>query len=96
MGRRDHGAARPLVSELGPIRPDLDDLVDSFVLGEEEVVRLGDGRRDESGGREVSVTDWQDGRWEDSRAVVIRYVPPTDKVTTLEEANQGFGRSEAD
>lgn len=51
MGRRDHGAARLLVSELDPIRPNLDDLIDSFVLGEGEVVLLGDGRRDESGGR---------------------------------------------
>lgn len=42
------------------------------------------------------MTDWRDGRWEDSRDAAIRYVPPTDEVTTLEEANQGLGRSEAD
>lgn len=51
-GPRCHdAAARPLISELGTIRPNLDDLIDSFVLGEDKVVLLGDGRRDKSGGR---------------------------------------------
>lgn len=42
------------------------------------------------------MTDGLDGMAGDSRAVGIEYVPATDKVTTLEEANQGLGRSEAD
>lgn len=42
------------------------------------------------------MTDGLDGTAGDSRAAGIGYVPATDKVTTLEEANQGLGRSEAD
>lgn len=77
-------------SQLQPVRPDFDNLIDALVLGTVKAILLCDCRRDKPGS--PSQPD-QDGESADCRT---RYVPAADKVTPLEVFSERFGRRQAD